>query len=227
MRKLPAVLSVAIVVTSIGPQACACDEPGTPNHERATALSSSEIRLDWNNTASEADIYFDIEGSIDHSIANFGPFNAGRDKSVSFIVRGLGQPKSRHCFRIWARTGANGCRSELPSAWACAITPGPPSPLSSVSVTPPLAQGDTQLRVAWIRNPAGDESGFQVFEVGAQSPAATVSNGITSVIISGLRANEKHCYFVRAYNQWGRNDSAQACGQTIKPLVIKHLPLPH
>jgi hypothetical protein len=109
-----------------------CEEPGTPNQERATAVSPNSIRLDWNNTASEGNIFFDIEGQSDPSIANFGPFNAGRNKPVSYTVGGLATNR-QHCYRMWARVGNNGCRSKVPSAWACAM----PTPSTKPPVPPP------------------------------------------------------------------------------------------
>jgi hypothetical protein len=109
----------ALAVSLAGPVR-ACDEPGTPNREKATAMGPTAIRLDWVNTASEKHIYFDIEGKTDRSKANFGPFQ-GLGRQVSFVMTGL-TPNQQHCFRMWARTGADGCRSQLPSAWACAVT---------------------------------------------------------------------------------------------------------
>lgn len=111
----------AIVLTAIEP--IACDEPGTPNQESAYPISPTSIRLFWHNTASEGGTYFDIEGQTDRSIGNFGPYNRGN--LVSYDVHNLATNR-QHCFRIWARVGANGCRSRLPSAWACA-TPLPTS----------------------------------------------------------------------------------------------------
>lgn len=106
---------------SIANQAIACDEPGTPNQQRAVAISPTVIKLQWNNTASESNVYFDIEGQTDPSIANFGPYSRVRDHPQQ-IERQITQLSTgrQHCFRVWARDGVNGCRSRLPSAWACA-----------------------------------------------------------------------------------------------------------
>lgn len=112
---------VGAALMSVTTSASACEEPGTPNQERATAISPTVVRLRWNNTASEGNIYFDIEGKTDPSIANFGPYNRSRDhpQQVEREITGLSTGR-QHCFRVWARVGANGCRSKLPSAWACA-----------------------------------------------------------------------------------------------------------
>lgn len=96
-----------------------CDAPGTPNHENSVAISPTSIRLSWNNTASERGVYFDIEGRSDPSIANYGPYNGTRGSTVEYQINNL-TTNTRHCYRIWARTEANGCRSNLPSAWTCA-----------------------------------------------------------------------------------------------------------
>jgi hypothetical protein len=141
-------LQILIVLFVLSASCCAlipptfCDEPGTPNHERATAISPNAIRLDWNNTAYEANIYFDIEGKNDRSIANVGPFDNGRDKPVSYTVNGLATGQ-QHCFRMWARIGPNGCRSQVPSAWACATPLATSSGGSSGSPQPPTISVST------------------------------------------------------------------------------------
>jgi hypothetical protein len=114
------VCSAAILI-SIADLAKACEEPGTPNQEKAIAISPTAVRLRWNNTASEGNVYFDIEGQTDPSIANFGPYSRYRDhpQQIEREITGLSTGR-QHCFRMWARVGANGCRSKLPSAWACA-----------------------------------------------------------------------------------------------------------
>ncbi len=137
--------SKRVAIWSVATMLFACNEPGTPNQERATAVAPNAIRLDWNNTASEGNIYFDIEGRTDPSIGNFGPFNAGRNKPASYTVGGLATNK-QHCYRIWARVGNNGCRSQLPSAWACATpTPStrPPAPPVNNSPAISLSQPST------------------------------------------------------------------------------------
>lgn len=116
-RLLPSWIALGAGLTTL--QAIACDEPGTPNRVQATAISPSSIWLHWNNTASEHGVYFDIEGRSDPSVANFGPYNRGRDNPVDYNLGRL-RTGVEHCFRIWARVGYNGCRSKLPSAWACA-----------------------------------------------------------------------------------------------------------
>lgn len=99
--------------------AASCDAPGTANHESSVAISATSIRLSWNNTASERGVYFDIEGRNDPSIANYGPYNGTRGSTVEYEIFHL-KTNTQHCYRIWTRTEANGCRSSLPSAWTCA-----------------------------------------------------------------------------------------------------------
>jgi hypothetical protein len=117
----------------------ACDEPGTPNQENAVAIGSGAIRLSWIDTASEHGVYFDIEGQRDPSVANYGPYNGNRGSRVEYEIFHL-QNNVQHCFRIWSRTSANGCRSQLPSAWACATpTPNSKDPRAiGGTVSPPV-----------------------------------------------------------------------------------------
>ena len=77
-----------------------CNEPGTPNQNRATAVSSTSIKLDWNNTSPGASIYFDIVGQKDNSrdVPNYGPFDIGMNKPVSYTVKNL-SPNSAYCFQ--------------------------------------------------------------------------------------------------------------------------------
>jgi len=105
--------------------ASACNEPGTPNKERSTLVSSNSIKLDWNNTAPGATIYFDIESNVSRaSKGNLGPYNIGMNQPFSYTYKNL-TPNTRYCFRVWARTNSNGCRSKQPSAWTCTDTPDP------------------------------------------------------------------------------------------------------
>lgn len=180
-----------------------CEEPGTPNHEKATALNPNEVRLDWNNTASESNVYFDIEGKNDPSLGSVaGPNNNGRNHPVTYTVRGL-RPHAEHCFRMWARVGPNGCRSGLPSAWACAQTPGPPDAPSGIGGGHPQPNDLTQVLISWSHDGWYDETSFQVYEVGQKNPVANVPASLQQVIVSGVHPNEKHCYYVQGVNQWG------------------------
>jgi len=147
MRRMTSIgVLTAVVAAGAVRAAHACDEPGTPNFEQSVAISPTAVRLYWNNTANERDIYFDIQGQSDPSVANYGPFNRGPGNPDQIDIWNL-TTGQRHCFRIWARTGANGCRSRLPSAWTCA-TPlpnskdpeamgGPPRPPPSFIPPPP------------------------------------------------------------------------------------------
>ncbi len=139
----------ALLVTGFPDAARACDEPGTPNQESARPASPTSVIVQWTNTAREGDVrdmFFDLEGRGTPSVNNVGPFRGPRGTVMSHQIGGL-QTGRRVCYRIWARDGFNGCRSQQPSAWACATPaagttppPAPPTPQPpTLSLTQPSA----------------------------------------------------------------------------------------
>ncbi|WP_174285315.1 hypothetical protein [Sphingomonas bacterium] len=114
--------------------------PGTPNGEASWSPAPGTVAVRWQNTANEGHIVFDIEGQTDASVANWTPGNVGMGSIVTYTFTGL-QP-GRHCFRIWSRVGAQGLRSDQPSAFTCANVGTPASyavnhgPTSAPTTTP-------------------------------------------------------------------------------------------
>jgi hypothetical protein len=108
------------------------DRPGTPNEERAVALSPTSIRVEWTNRMAIGEYggaaYIDISVTRDgQKVAsldlNSGKFPGATKGSRSEHVFERLEPGKRYCFRIWARTSHNGCRSLRPTNPACADTP--------------------------------------------------------------------------------------------------------
>lgn len=165
LHKISQALIAAAVLASFSiSDAFACsDRPGTPNEERAVAISDTEIEYSWRVTTN-GPIWYDIY--IHGPTGNFGR-NAtgikGLDRQTKFgrrdrIVYDQLTRGTQYCFSIRARTEANleGCVSRLQSSWQCA-TPGvnirpPPAPPPPPAPSP---VGTPKPKCCWAGSTAG------------------------------------------------------------------------
>jgi hypothetical protein len=110
------------VVVSFGAEAC--DHPGTPNKVGAKALFSNVVQVTFTNTAREGDhtdMWFMVEEQTGQ-VTRVGLGNISYGQGAIVEVSALA-PNQNHCFRVWSRDdNIKGCRSKVPSAYACAFT---------------------------------------------------------------------------------------------------------
>ena len=129
MRKIVSIALVLFFAQFLN--AFACNEPGTPNPVSARALDATTIEIDITNTASEGDsghnIWFFIQDRFGH-ISSFTLGQTPNHHIITYPVQGLASNKEQ-CFEVWTRTDTpQGCRSQYPSGWVCAVTAPPYSP---------------------------------------------------------------------------------------------------
>lgn len=131
-------LAAAGVLVSLGVADPALARPGTPDQVASWSPARGVVIVQWRNTANEHGVVYDIEGRYDPSVANFNAGPIPMRGAVSYRFNNL--HAGNHCFRIWSRVGAQGLRSEEPSAFSCTVVnetgPGTPASLAQVCNEP-------------------------------------------------------------------------------------------
>lgn len=143
--------AVIFMIAATAPVESGCgSRPGTPNEERAEAISDTEIKYSWRVTTSGS-IWYDIYISDpfqEHGNLTGVPADAGSSQRLGWrawkVFKRL-RRDTRYCFAIRSRTGSGteGCISKHASNWQCATTmrfapsPPPPAPPRPSQPTPP------------------------------------------------------------------------------------------
>ncbi|MBN2417054.1 fibronectin type III domain-containing protein [bacterium] len=174
--------------------------PAAPGGLSATAVSTSQINLNWNDNSSNED-GFKIErktgaGGTWSQIATVG------SNATSYNNTGLASGTTYY-YRVKAYNGigdsgfsneANATTGELPTA--------APSGLSASASSP------YQVNLSWSDN-SSNESGFKIERKtgasGSWGEIATVGANSTSYSNTGLSPSTQYYYRIRAYNTWGNS----------------------
>jgi len=128
----------------------ATDPPSAPETLIATAVSSTEIKLEWSDVATETD--YRIERSPDET--EWGPIGStGEDVTTFSDVEG--SPGTTYYYRVFAVNGGG----ESPSSGVASATTvtDPPSPPDDVTAT---AVSSTQIDLEWAD--VENETGYRI-----------------------------------------------------------------
>jgi chitodextrinase len=168
--------------------------PSTPDNLVATAVSSTQIGLDWSASA-------DISGIARYSVYRDGdPTPVAEVQTTSYTDGGL-QPSTRHTYTVRATDNAPVPNTSPDSAPASATTNAapvldftPPSVPADVVAT---AQSSTSIALSW--SPSTDASGieeYRIYRNGGDAPVGTAQG--TTFTDTGLAPGTTYTYTVRA-----------------------------
>src|SRR5688500_13770729 len=179
--------------------------PAAPTALQATALTTSQIQLGWqDNSNNETSFRIEMRsgGGAFSEIGSTGVHPTGAS------VSGL-QAATTYTFRVRARNGGgNSAYSNEASATTLSPPPPPPPPPGGPAAPSSLqavAQSTSRIRLDWSDN-SGNETAFHV-EISAggsgYSEVGTVGANVTTTDIDGLQAAAIYSFRVRARNANG------------------------
>ena len=181
-------LIVTLIVTP-GP-------PITPTGLTATAVSSSQIDLSWNDVANETSYELEVQGG---QWPSWVPLTQPPANTTRYPHQGL-NAGTQYCYRISARNAAG---VSTPSGQVCATTQGGP-PVAPSGLTATAVSG-SQIDLAWTDN-ATNETTVEVEQRstgGTFVRIVTLGANSTGHSATGLTANTPYEYRVRACNSAG------------------------
>ncbi|MDZ7303603.1 MAG: fibronectin type III domain-containing protein [candidate division KSB1 bacterium] len=175
----------------------------------ATPVSSSQINLTWTDqTTNETGYSIERKTGTSGTYAVIGTAGAN---ATTYSDSGL-SANTEYCYRVRATSATN---VSVYSNEACATTPSNlPAAPSNLTATP---VSNTQINLAWTDN-ANNETGFKIERktgtAGTYAEIATVGANVTSYSSTGLTANTKYFYRVRAYNANGNSNYSNEANAT-------------
>jgi titin len=172
--------------------------PAAPGNLSATAVSSNRIDLAWSDNSTNED-GFAIERSTDG--VNFSQITTVTANLTSYSNTGLAA-STTYSYRVRAfnNAGSSGY-SNVASATAAALGAPPVAP-ANLAATP---VSKSQINLAWS-DLANNETGFKIersLDGTTFTQVGTVNANVTSYASTGLQANKKYFYRVRANNSYG------------------------
>jgi chitodextrinase len=190
------------------PEACVSTPdltpPSAPPSVDASPRSDVAVELAWKGATDEV-------GVTGYEVRRGEKVVAASLPGTAFTDSGL-RPGTAYCYTVLAFDAA-GNRS--PTARACATTldlqpPTPPGRPAAVSVS------SSQLFVGW--DPSTDDVGVAGYEV-LRDGAVVGKVSVTRMREMRLPANQRFCYFVRAYDAAGNRSepAGPACATTADP----------
>ena len=181
--------------------------PDTPGDLEAVSISSSEIKLTWDDESDNED-GFKIErkksGGSYTQIATVG-------KNVtSYTNKGL-EAGTRYYYRVMAyNKEGNSPYSNEASAVTDEDVPEAPEDLEAVSIS------SSEIKLTWD-DESDNEDGFKIERKksgGSYTQIATVGKNVTSYTNKGLEAGTRYYYRVRAYNEEGNSPYSNEASAT-------------
>jgi phosphodiesterase/alkaline phosphatase D-like protein len=183
--------------------------PPAPSWLDATAISTSQITVTWENVSNETGykIYRSQTPSGTYNQIGTTPAN-----TCTYTDQGLSSG-TQYCYKVKAynASGDSGF-----SPYDCATPPysGTLSPPSWVNANP---TSNTTMDITWEN--VSNETGYKVFRSptsnGTYSQIGTTSANVCSYPDQGLSQNTQYCYKIKAYNGNGDSDfSPSDCATT-------------
>jgi transcriptional regulator CtsR len=190
--------------------------PSAPTNLSASAASSSQINLVWqDNAANEAG--YRVEQSTDG--VNFMPVATLGVNATSYSVTGL-SASTTYYFRVRAyNSGGDSASSNTAQATTQAATLTPPTAPSGLSAT---TASSSQINLGWQDN-ATNESGYLVERStdGVNfTQVATLGTNATTYAMAGLSATTTYYFHVRAYNTGGNSSWSNMAEATTQGVTI-------
>ncbi|MBI3926651.1 MAG: fibronectin type III domain-containing protein [Armatimonadetes bacterium] len=186
---------------------------GAPSGVSATALSTSQIKLTWNDNSS-AETGFQVFRKLraSGSYKKIKTLGAG---VTSFADSNL-YPGTQYFYRLRA------CNASGVSAYsneAGATTQGsPPPPLAAPSNLQAYVLSSTSIQLTWNDN-SSQESGFQVWRqvsgAGSFRKVKSVGSNLTTASFSGLTPGVSYTFLVRAYDGLGVSPYSNQASATL------------
>ena len=186
--------------------------PVAPSNLSATAASSTQINLAWNDNSNNESGFL-IERSTDG--VNFSQIGTTAGNVTSYSDSGLA-PGTSYTYRVRATNSAgNSLYSAIASATTFALPAAPSNLLAS-------AVSQTQINLSWTDN-AGGSAGFILFRATSSDnfvQIATVAAGVTSYADTGLTASTTYSYKVLASNANGQPDYSNIASATTPAPIV-------
>ncbi len=182
--------------------------PTTPLNLIATASTSGQINLSWNDVATE--IGYKIYRKLNPS-GTYSLIATIAQDLVTFSDTGLLQ-NNEYCYKIksYNTGGESGFSNE-----SCAMVNPDISPMpTNLSAT---AVSANQVNLTW--NDVAGEDGYKIFRsstlTGTYTQIAIINTNIVSFANTGLSAGTQYCYKVKSYNTGGESAYSNAsCANT-------------
>jgi len=191
--------------------------PGAPSNAVATAASTSQIDVLWQDNSSNEN-GFELQRSTSGASGAFSLRASLPANTTAFSDSGL-TASTQYCYKVRAYQTKGPKTYFSPfSAVVCAATPSPPPPPqpgAPSSVSAALVPGIT-VRVVWADN-STNEDGFRLERSADQVTWATVAtlgpSSDTSVSFTDdtWTIEQQACYRVFAFNAAGDSPAAAAC----------------
>ncbi len=186
------------------------ETPGAPTDLKATAQSSTSIRLTWlDNSANEK--RFEIQRSLDRGVSFTALAEVGANVKA-YTDEGLAAEKS-YTYRV--RAVNDGGASSFSNTATTQTKPSPPGAPTRLAITEPTAG---TLKASW-RDESGKATGFELQRKKADGDFVTVANlgaDARQVVDRGLAPNTAYKYRIRAKNEGGLSAfSDEASGLTL------------
>jgi titin len=184
--------------------------PTSVNNLKATALSSSSIRLTWDRYGKE--ISLSVERRTGQT-GNWSRVGSASSDGGEYTDNGL-SGGTEYCYRI-AENGRN--YSSVACATTNASVPNTPARLTATAVS------SNQINLQWA-DISDNETGFQIERAssatGTFSKIADVGTNTTTFSDQSLTASTQYCYRVRAVNATGSSGFTDVqCTTTPAPPV--------
>jgi hypothetical protein len=183
-------------------------EPAAPVNLQATALSSSEIRVTWQDAASN-ETGFRVEQRV-AATGTYAQVGAAGANATSSTITGL-SPNTQYTFRVCAVNGAFlGCSTTTTFATTLPqASLAPPSGLKASNITA------NSISLTWVDNSSG-ETGFRIELMvnGVFASMGTTAANAQNFTITGLRPNTAYQFRVCALSGTSAQCSASATATT-------------
>ena len=198
--------NVANATTSAPPTV----KPNAPANLTASAVSSSQINLSWNDVADEGG--YEVERSTDgNSFSKIG--NDLGANSTSYQDNGL-SASTKYFYRVRGKNSAgNGDFSNVANATTSApptVKPNAPANLTASAVS------NSQINLSW--NDVADEAGYEVERSTDGNSFSKIGNDLaansTNYQDPNLSASTKYFYRVRGKNSAGNGDFSNVANAT-------------
>ncbi|GAB3993387.1 hypothetical protein GCM10028807_28480 [Spirosoma daeguense] len=204
------------LVAAKTPAAPTVSKPKAPTNLVATAINSTQVNLSWTDNATD-EVGFNIERSTDQS--NWTTAGDIGSDTKAFTVNNL-SPNTKYYFRVFARNnGGNSDYSNVAEATTQAPTPAKPDKPTNLAA---VATSSTQINLSWT-DASGNEEGFDIERSTDNATwvnPATVAANVTTYSVTGLTANTKYYFRVRAKNGAGQSDWSNVAEATTQAAPI-------
>jgi subtilisin family serine protease len=170
--------------------------PAAPTGVSATA-GDARVTVAWSSVAGATGY------NVKRSTTSGGPYSTivAGSAATSYVDTSLGNGTTYYYVVSAANTGGESPNSAQVSATPVSPLPAAPSGLTATVVS------KTRINLAWVDN-ANNETGFKIERSTngtSYSQIATVSANVKTYSSTGLKANTKYYYRVRAYNTAGNS----------------------